>query len=109
ERISLGVKQLDKDPLSLFIAECPKGSIVKGVVQEVDAKVATIALDGGVIGQLRASEISRDRVEDARMVLKPGQEVEARFTGVDRKNRVVSLSIKAKEAHEEAQAVQSYK
>ena len=109
ERISLGVKQLDKDPLSLFIAECPKGSIVKGIVQEVDAKVATIQLEGGVIGQLRASEISRDRVEDARAVLKPCQEVEARFTGVDRKNRVISLSIKAKEAHEEAQAVQSYK
>jgi small subunit ribosomal protein S1 len=109
ERISLGVKQLDKDPLSLFIAECPKGSIVKGLVQEVDAKGATIALEGGVLGQLRASEISRDRVEDARTVLKPGQEVEAKFTGVDRKNRVVSLSIKAKEAHEEAQAVQSYK
>jgi small subunit ribosomal protein S1 len=109
ERISLGVKQLDKDPLSLFLAECPKGSIVNGIVQEVDAKGATIALDGGVIGQLRASEISRDRVEDARMVLKPGDSVEAKFTGVDRKNRVVSLSIKAKEAHEEAQAVQSYK
>jgi small subunit ribosomal protein S1 len=109
ERISLGVKQLDKDPLSLFIAEHPKGSIVKGVVNEVDAKMATIELDGGVIGQLRASEISRDRVEDARMVIKVGEEVEARFTGVDRKTRVVSLSIKAKEAQEEAQAIQSYK
>jgi len=109
ERISLGVKQLDKDPLSLFIAEFPKGSIVKGIVQEVDAKGATVQLEGGVIGQLRASEISRDRVEDARTVLKPGQEIEAKFTGVDRKNRVVSLSIKAKEAHEEAQAIQSYR
>jgi len=109
ERISLGVKQLDKDPLSLFIAEFPKGSIVKGVVQEVDAKGATVQLEGGVVGQLRASEISRDRVEDARTVLKPGQEIEAKFTGVDRKNRVVSLSIKAKEAHEEAQAIQSYR
>src|SRR5690554_516532 len=109
ERISLGVKQLDKDPLSVFIAEFPKGSIVKGVVQEVDAKGATVLLKDGVIGQLRASEISRDRVEDARTVLKPGQEVEAKFTGVDRKNRVVSLSIKAKEAHEEAQAIQNYK
>jgi len=109
ERISLGVKQLDKDPMSLFIAECPKGTIVKGIVQEVDAKFATIQLEGGVIGQLRASEISRDRVEDARTVLKPGQEVEAKFTGVDRKNRVVSLSIKAKDAAEEAQAIQSYK
>jgi small subunit ribosomal protein S1 len=109
ERISLGVKQLDKDPFSLFLADFPKGSIVKGVVQEVDAKMATIALDGGVIGQLRASEIARDRVEDARTVLKVGDTVEAKFTGVDRKTRVLSLSIKAKEAHEEAQAIQSYK
>jgi small subunit ribosomal protein S1 len=109
ERISLGVKQLDKDPLSLFLAEHPKGSIVTGVVQEIDAKMATIALDGGMIGQLRASEISRDRVEDARMVLKVGETVEAKFTGVDRKTRILSLSIKAKEAHEEAQAIQNYK
>jgi small subunit ribosomal protein S1 len=109
ERISLGVKQLDKDPMSQFLADHPKGSTVKGVVKEVDAKMATIELEEGVIGQLRASEISRDRVEDARMVLKPGDELEARFTGVDRKNRVISLSIKAKEAHEEAEAVQSYK
>jgi small subunit ribosomal protein S1 len=109
ERISLGVRQLDKDPLSLFLSEHPKGSIVKGVVQEVDAKVALIELDDGVIGQLRASEIARDRVEDARTVLKVGDEVEAKFTGVDRKTRVLSLSIKAKEAHEEAQAIQSYK
>ncbi len=109
ERISLGVKQLDRDPMSSFLAQHPKGSTVKGVVEEVDAKAATIQLEGGVIGQLRASEISRDRVEDARMVLKPGQEIEARFTGVDRKTRVISLSIKAKEAQEEAQAIQSYK
>jgi small subunit ribosomal protein S1 len=109
ERISLGVKQLDKDPLSLFLADHPKGSIVTGVIQELDAKMATVALDGGMIGQLRASEISRDRVEDARTVLKVGETVEAKFTGVDRKNRVISLSIKAKEAHEEAQALQNYK
>ena len=109
ERISLGVKQLDKDPLSLFLAEHPKGSIVKGVVKEVDAKLATVELDDGVVGQLRASEISRDRVEDARAVLKVGDEIEARFTGVDRKSRVLSLSIKAKEAQEEAQAIQNYK
>ncbi|HEX6996040.1 MAG TPA: 30S ribosomal protein S1 [Gammaproteobacteria bacterium] len=109
ERISLGVKQLDKDPLSLFLADHPKGSIVKGTVQEVDAKMATVALDNGIVGQLRASEISRDRVEDARTVLKVGDTVEAKFTGVDRKNRILSLSIKAKEAHEEAQAIQNYK
>jgi small subunit ribosomal protein S1 len=109
ERISLGVKQLDKDPLSLFLAEHPKGSIVKGIVKEVDAKMATIELIDGVVGQLRASEISRDRVEDARTAIKVGDEVEARFTGVDRKTRVITLSIKAKEAQEEAQAIQSYK
>jgi small subunit ribosomal protein S1 len=109
ERISLGVKQLDKDPFSLFLAEHPKGSIVKGVIKELDAKMATVDLENGMIGQLRASEISRDRVEDARTILKVGETVEAKFTGVDRKTRVISLSIKAKEAHEEAQALQSYK
>jgi small subunit ribosomal protein S1 len=109
ERISLGVKQLDKDPLSLFLGDHPKGSIVSGVVQELDAKAATITLEGGVIGQLRASEIARDRVEDARTVLKVGETVEARITGVDRKTRLVSLSIKAKEVHEEQQALQNYK
>jgi small subunit ribosomal protein S1 len=109
ERISLGVKQLDKDPLSLFLAEHAKGSVVKGIVKEVDAKMALIELDNDVIGQLRASEISRDRVEDARTVIKVGDAIEARFTGVDRKNRVIALSIKAKEAQEEAQAIQSYR
>jgi len=109
ERISLGVKQLDKDPLSLFLSEHPKGSIVKGTVTEVDAKMATVELGDGVFGQLRASEISRDRVEDARTALKVGEEIEARFTGVDRKSRVLSLSIKAKEAQEEQQAIQTYK
>ena len=93
----------------MFLAEHPKGGIVKGIIQEVDAKGATVELEGGVIGQLRASEISRDRVEDARMVLKAGEELEAKFTGVDRKTRIVSLSIKAKEAHEEARAIQTYK
>jgi len=109
ERISLGVKQLDTDPFSLFLAETPKGSLVKGTILEVDAKGATVELLGGVSGQIRAAEIARDRVEDARMVLKTGEEVEAKFVGVDRKNRVISLSIKAKEAGEEAQVVKSYK
>jgi len=109
ERISLGVKQLDRDPLSLFLSEHPKGSNVTGTVQEVDAKMATIALEGGAIGQLRASEIARDRVEDARTVLKVGDSVEAKVTGIDRKTRIVSLSIKAKEAHDEEQAIKNYK
>jgi small subunit ribosomal protein S1 len=108
ERISLGVKQLDRDPMSAWLAEHPKGSIVKGVVTEVDAKGATVDL-GGLEGYLRASELSRERVEDARSVLKPGEEIEARFTGLDRKSRQISLSIKAKEVWEEAEAMQSYK
>jgi len=108
ERISLGVKQLDQDPLSGFLAEHPKGSIVKGTVTEVDARGAILSLEGGMQGQLRASELSRDRVEDARTVLSVGDEIEARFVSMDRKSRVISLSIKAKEAREEADAVQTY-
>src|SRR6267154_2036356 len=109
ERISLGIKQLAKDPFSAYIADNPKGTIVKGVVKEVDPRGAVIDLGNGVEGQLRASELGRERVEDARAVLKVGDEVEAKFTGVDRKSRTISLSIKAKEAHEEAEAVQSYR
>jgi small subunit ribosomal protein S1 len=109
ERISLGIKQLAKDPFSAYIAETPKGTIVRGVVKEVDARGAVIDLGNGVDGQLRATELGRDRIEDARAVLKVGDEVEAKFTGVDRKTRTISLSIKAKEAHEEAEAVQSYR
>ena len=109
ERISLGIKQLAKDPFSAYIAEHPKGSIVLGVVREVDAKGAVIDLGNGVDGQLRASELSRDRVEDARLFLKVGQEIEARFTGVDRKGRSISLSVKAKDIHEEQEAMQNYR
>ncbi|MCJ7556482.1 MAG: 30S ribosomal protein S1 [Gammaproteobacteria bacterium] len=108
ERISLGMKQLDKDPVSAFMAEHPKGCIVTGVVMEVDARGAVIDLGDGIIGQLRASELARDKVEDARAVLKVGEQIEARFTGLDRKSRNITLSIKAKEAYEEAEAVQSY-
>jgi small subunit ribosomal protein S1 len=109
ERISLGIKQLAKDPFSAYIAEFPKGTIVRGTVKEVDARGATIDLGNGVEGQLRGSDLARDRVEDARTVLKVGQEIDAKFTGVDRKTRTISLSIKAKEMHEEAEAVQSYR
>jgi len=109
ERISLGIKQLDKDPFSGWLAEHPKNSVVKGTVTEVDARVATVDLGDGVIGTLRASELARGRVEDARTMIKVGDEVEAKFTNVDRKNRSVALSIKAKEVHEEAEALSSYK
>ena len=108
ERISLGVKQMEKDPFSGFFAEHPKGSIVKGKVMEVDAKAAIIDLGDGVEGVLKASEIARDRVEDARTVLKEGEEVEAKFIGVDKKSRTINLSIKAKDYQEESAAMQEY-
>jgi small subunit ribosomal protein S1 len=109
ERISLGIKQIDQDPFAKFLAEYPKGTIIKGIVSEVDARGAIVDLPSGVKGQLRASELSRERVDDARTVLKVGEEIEARLTGVDRKTRFATLSIKAKEVHEEAQAVESYR
>jgi small subunit ribosomal protein S1 len=108
ERISLGIKQLEKDPFSNFVAEHSKGSIVKGVVKEVDAKAAIIDLGDGVDGTLRASELSRDRIEDARTMLSPGDEVEAKFMGVDRKSRAISLSIKAKDSDDEASMMSDY-
>ncbi|QIK37383.1 30S ribosomal protein S1 [Caldichromatium japonicum] len=108
ERISLGIKQLDKDPFSSFVALHEKGSVVKGVVSEVDAKGATVTLADGVEGYLRASEISRDRVEDARAVLKVGEEIEAKFMGVDRKNRTITLSMKAKDVDDEQSAIKGY-
>jgi small subunit ribosomal protein S1 len=108
ERISLGIKQLAQDPFSTFVAANEKGSFVKGTVVEVDAKGALINLAEGVDGYLRASELSRDRVEDARSVLKEGDAVEAKFIGVDRKNRSITLSVKAKDADEEAAAIKGY-
>jgi len=108
ERISLGIKQLEKDPFSNFLAEHPKGSMVSGKVTSVDAKGAVVDLGNGIEGYLRATELSRDRVEDARTVLKEGDEIEARFVGMDRKNRNISLSVKAKEIQEETQAMEDY-
>jgi small subunit ribosomal protein S1 len=109
ERISLGIKQMEQDPFSNYVAANQKGSIIRGTVREVDAKGAIIDLAENVEGYLRASELSRDRVEDARTVLKEGEEVEAKFIGVDRKNRTINLSIKAKDNDEEHEAVQDYK
>jgi small subunit ribosomal protein S1 len=108
ERISLGIKQLEQDPFNNYLAEHPKGSIVKGDIIEVDAKGATVRLIEGVEGYIRASEIARDRVEDARTMLKVGDEIEAKFLGVDRKNRSINLSIKAKDSAEEAEAIEDY-
>ena len=108
ERISLGVKQLEQDPWSNYVAEHPKGTIVIGTVKEVDAKGAIVELAEAVEGTLRASELTRDRVEDARTVLNVGDKVEAKFMGVDRKNRSIILSIKAKDNDEEAEVLEGY-
>ncbi|MDH3981163.1 MAG: S1 RNA-binding domain-containing protein, partial [Gammaproteobacteria bacterium] len=108
ERISLGIKQLEKDPFSNFVAEHSKGSIVKGTVKEVDAKAAIIDLGDGIDGTLRASELSRDRIEDARTLLSVGDEIEAKFMGVDRKSRAIMLSVKAKDTEDEATMMQDY-
>ncbi|WP_152680217.1 30S ribosomal protein S1 [Chromobacterium subtsugae] len=107
ERISLGIKQLEGDPFNNFVAMNDEGALVKGTVKSVDAKGAVIALDTDVEGYLRASELSRDRVEDARSVLKDGEEVEAVIVAVDRKSRNISLSIKAKDAQEENAAMKN--
>ncbi len=109
ERISLGIKQMEQDPVSDFVGAHQTGSIVTGTVREVDAKGAVVELSDGVEGYLRASELSRDRVEDARSLLKEGDQVEAKFIGVDRKNRTINLSIKAKDSDEEQEAVQDYR
>jgi small subunit ribosomal protein S1 len=106
ERISLGIKQLEGDPFNNYAATNEKGALVKGTVASVDPRGAVIRLSGDVEGYLRASEISRDRVDDARNHLKEGDEVEAMVINVDRKNRSISLSIKAKDTVETAEALQ---
>ena len=108
ERISLGIKQLDGDPFTSYVAANGKGTVVKGTVTAVEAKGATVKLGNDIEGYLRAADIARERVEDARSVLKEGDEVEAKITTIDRKNRKISLSIRAKDMQEETEAVQEY-
>lgn len=108
ERISLGIKQLEQDPFQNFLATHEKGSLVKGTVKEVDAKGAVVTLADHVEGYLRASEIQRDRVEDARTLLKEGDELEAKFIGVDKKSKSISLSIKAKDTDEESHSIKDH-
>ena len=105
ERISLGIKQLEGDPFNNYLAMNDKGALVKGSVKSLDAKGAVIDLGNDVEGYLRASEVSRDRVEDIRNHLKEGDEVEAVIVNVDRKNRNINLSIKAKDAKDESEAL----
>ena len=108
ERISLGVKQMEQDPFGQYMASNTRGSIVTGVVKEVDEKGATIELADGIEGYVAARDISKDRVDDASKVLKIGDEIEARFIGMDRKGRTMQLSIKGKDEAEMQEAVSDY-
>jgi small subunit ribosomal protein S1 len=108
ERISLGIKQLEGDPLTSYASGHEKGSIVKGTIKTVEPKGATVQLDSDMEGYLRASEVSRDRVEDMRSHYKEGDEIEAMIINVDRKNRVINLSIKAKDMTEQDAAMKKF-
>ena len=108
ERISLGIKQVDADPMSDFLAANAKGSFVKGTVKEVDAKGVVITLAENIDGYLRAADISAERVDDATKHFSVGDEVEAKFMGIDKKSRNVSLSIKAKDIAEEQAAIKEF-
>ncbi len=108
ERISLGLKQATSDPFTAYVAEHGKGSVVSGTVTSVDAKGAVINLTDAVEGYLRASELTREHVEDARSILKEGDSVEAKVTSIERKNRRISLSVKALEVELEGEAIQEY-
>jgi small subunit ribosomal protein S1 len=109
ERISLGIKQLERDPFSSYVAEKPKGAVVKAKVVKVEPKGATVLLADGVEGHLRASELSLDsRVEDAQTVLKEGDELEVKITAVDRKKRTIAVSVRAKESDDESAVVREY-
>lgn len=109
ERISLGIKQLEQDPFNSYVTTNDKGSIVNGTIKEVDAKAAIITLAADVEGVLKASEISRDKVEDARNALKVGDDIEVKIISVDRKNRVIGLSVKAKDIDDEKEAVRAHR
>ncbi|MBE1301090.1 MAG: 30S ribosomal protein S1 [Alteromonadaceae bacterium] len=105
ERISLGVKQIDEDPFNKYLTDKKKGAIVNGTVTAVDAKGATILLAEEVEGYIRAADLARERVEDASTILSEGQEIEAKYIGVDRKNRIINLSVKAKDEADEKEAL----
>jgi small subunit ribosomal protein S1 len=108
ERISLGVKQLEGDTFGVYADDNPKGTIVKAKVTAVEPKLVTLRLAEDVVGVIRVADLSGDKVEDATAIVKEGDEIEAKIINVDRKNRSISLSVKAKDAHEEAEAIKKY-
>lgn len=109
ERISLGIKQLHSDPFNAYIETHSKGNVVQGTVKEVDVKNAVIQLADDVLANLKAVDISDEKVDDARMALKVGDTIEAKITTIDKKNRTITVSVKAKNAEEEADAIKHYK
>ena len=109
ERISLGIKQLEQDPFGSYVAAHPKGSIVKGIVKEVSEKVAVVELEEGVLGQIKAQDVAKERTDDVTAVFKEGDEVEAKFVGMDRRSKMLTLSIKAKEFDELNSVLKDYK
>ena len=109
ERISLGIKQMSDDPFNNYVDQNDKGAIVTGIVKEVDAKGAVITLAENIEATLKSSELSREKIEDARHELAVGAEVEAKIINVDRKSRVINLSIKAKDVSEEKAAVKAHR
>jgi len=109
ERISLGIKQLEQDPFGSYVASHPKGSIVKGIVKEVSEKAAVVELEEGVLGQIKAQDVAKDRTDDVSAVLKAGDEVEAKFVGMDRRSKMLTLSIKAKDFDEMNKVLNDYK
>jgi small subunit ribosomal protein S1 len=106
ERISLGVKQIDEDPFNKYLTDIKKGAIVNGTVIEADAKGVTVNLAEEVDGYIRIGDLARERLEDASEVVKVGDIIEAKYTGVDRKNRVITLSVKAKDQADEKDALE---
>ncbi|PKL95723.1 MAG: 30S ribosomal protein S1 [Gammaproteobacteria bacterium HGW-Gammaproteobacteria-8] len=108
ERISLGIKQLDQDPFATYMAEHPRGSIVTGRIREIDARGAVVELADGVDGYLKANDMAKERVDDATKLFKVGDEVEAKFVALDRKTRNLTLSVRAKDDDELADAVDQY-
>jgi small subunit ribosomal protein S1 len=105
----LGIKQLADDPFARYVSEYDKGAVVLGTIKEVDAKEAVILLSDGVEAQLKASELSREKVDDASKILKEGDEIETKIINIDRKNRIISLSVKAKDVEEEKTAIKEHK
>jgi len=108
ERISLGIKQLEQDPLGSWVAENPKGAVVTGTVKEIDAKGAVVTLAEDVEGYVRASDMSRERVDDARDLYSEGSEIEAKFVAVDRRNRMINLSVLGKDEEDDREAVEDF-